>query len=322
MRTIIFLLILFCFGINKFSFALDINYPNKPLKIIVPFPIGGATDILSRLTAQFMSSHLERQIIIDNKSAASGILGAEIVANAKPDGYTILHGSSSTLAINRVTFKSLSYDPIKSFKPIAMFGAMPWLLIIKPSSSIYNLKDLIATSKKSSSSYFYASSSSSAQLATEYINYVTGMRMLPIPYKGTGDANRDFLSGQIDVMVNPIATSYPLVLSGKAKAIAVTSDKRSLLASEIPTLSEQGLFGLDISVWHCLVLPANTDNAIVSLLDQTILKVIQNNEYKEKVTQLGIEIKYQSSTKLSQHIQSEIMHWQSVADKSQIKFEY
>jgi tripartite-type tricarboxylate transporter receptor subunit TctC len=285
----------------------------------VPFPAGGATDIMARIMAAKLSEDLGRTVVVDNRGAASGIVGTQTVANAMPDGYTLLHGSSSTLAINAVTFSKLPYDPVNSFAPVAMFGELPWLVLTKTSVPAQSLQQFIALAKSKPESLMYAASSSSAELATEWLSAAAGIRMIPVPYRGTGDSMRDFLSGQFDMMINPMATAYPLAKSGKARALAITTRDRSPLAPEIPTVAEQGIAGFDVSVWHCVMVPKGTPQAIVERLNRATAKALMSSDVKEGFARLGAQVRSSSAAELGDHIKREIANWQNVARTAGIK---
>jgi tripartite-type tricarboxylate transporter receptor subunit TctC len=294
-------------------------YPERPIRLVVPFPAGGATDIMARIMAARLSEDLGRTVVVDNRGAASGIVGTETVANAVPDGYTVLHGSSSTLAINAVTYSKLPYDPVTSFAPVAMFGELPMLVLTKTSTPAQSLRELIALARSKPDSLMYAASSSAAELATEWLSVASGIRMVPVPYRGTGDAMRDFLAGQFDVMINPMATAYPLAKSGKARALAITTRNRSPLAPEIPTVAEQGIAGFDVSVWHCLMVPRGTPQAIVERLSRATAKTLAASDVKDGFARLGAQVRRSSPGELADHIKREIANWQNVAKTAGIK---
>lgn len=294
-------------------------YPTRPIRLIVPFPAGGATDILARIVAARLSKTLAQQVIVDNRAAASGIVGTEIVARAAPDGYTLLLGSSSTLAINTVTFSKLPYDPMRDFSPVTMVGVLPWLIVVKPSLPSQTVSEFVALAKAKPGSLLYASSSSAAELAAEWFSRAAGIKMTAVPYKGMADAVRDFLGGQLDLIVNPIATAYPLVKNKKARALAVTTAQRSTLAPEIPTVAEQGIAGFDVAVWHCLMLPARAPQALVARLNQEIGKILSAADVGERFAQQGTEARTSTPAELGHHLKTEVARWQKVAREAGIK---
>lgn len=217
-----------------------------------------------------------------------------------------------------MTFGKLPYDPLTSFAPVAMFGELPWLVLAKTSMPAQSLQQLIALAKSKPDALMYAASSSAAELATEWLSAAAGIRMVPVPYRGTGDAMRDFL-GQFDVMINPMATAYPLAKSGKARALAITTRNRSPLVPEIPTVAEQGIAGFDVSVWHCLMVPRGTPQAIVERLSRATAKALAASDVKESFGRLGAQVRTSSGAELGEHIKREIANWQSVAKTAGIK---
>jgi len=285
----------------------------------VPFPAGGTTDILARIVASKLGAQLGQPIVVDNHAAASGILGTELAAKAAPNGYTLLLGSSSTLAINTVTYAQLPYDPLKNFAPVSLLGILPWLMITKPSLPAQSVSEFVALAKSRPGQLFYASSSSSADFATQWFNSVAAIRMTGVPYRGTADAVKDLLAGQLDMMINPIATAYPLVRTGRARALAITTQARSLLAPEVPTVAEQGIAGFDVAVWHCLMLPSAAPASIVERLQRETAKVLQSPEVKDQFVQQGTEAKSSTPQAVGDMIRVEIARWQKVARDAGIK---
>ncbi|MFH1603769.1 MAG: tripartite tricarboxylate transporter substrate binding protein [Pseudomonadota bacterium] len=301
------------------SVAAQQEYPSKPIRLIVPFPAGGTTDILARVMANKLGAQLGQQIVVDNRAAASGIVGTEIAANAMPNGYTLLLGSSSSLAINTVTYAHLPYDPLKNFAPVSLLGILPWLMIAKPSLPAQSVSEFITLAKSEPGKLFYAASSSSAELATQWFSNVAGIKMTGVPYRGTADAVKDLLAGRLDMMINPIATAYPLVRAGKARALAITTSQRSPLAPEVPTLAEQGIAGFDVAVWHCLMLPAGSPQSIVERLNRETAKILQSAEVKAQFARQGAEARASTPQALDNHIRVEIARWQKVARDAGIK---
>lgn len=295
------------------------EYPAKPIRLIVPFPAGGTTDVLARIVASKLGAQLGQPIVVDNHAAASGIVGTELAAKAPPNGYTLLLGSSSTLAINTVTYAQLPYDPLKNFAPVSLLGVLPWLLITKPSVPAQSVAELIALAKSKPGRLFYAASSSSAEFATQWFNSVAGISMTGVPYRGTADAIKDLLAGQLDMMINPIATAYPLVRTGRARALAITTKERSPLSPEVPTVAEQGIPEFDVAVWHCLMLPAGTPMSIVERLSRETAKLLQSTDVKEQFAQQGTEAKSSTPQAVGDTIRVEIARWQKVARETGIK---
>jgi tripartite-type tricarboxylate transporter receptor subunit TctC len=274
--------------------------------------------VLGRIVAEKLSAELAQQVVVDNRAAASGVVGTEIVANAAPDGYTLLQGSSSTLAVNTITFSKLPYDPLKSFASVSLVGLLPWLMVTKPAHP-RSVPEFVSYAKSRPGKLLYAGSSSAAELATQWFSNANGITMVLVPYRGTADAMKDFMAGQLDLMINPIATAYPLVRSGRARALAVTTENRSSLAPEIPTVAEQGVTGFDVAVWHCLMLPAGTSPSIIGRLNRATAKILLAADVRERFAHQGAEVKSSTPAELGDYIRVELARWRKVATDAGIK---
>lgn len=268
------------------------NYPNRPIKIIVPVAPGGNVDIVARAIAEPLSKALGQQVIVENKPGASSLLGTNLVAKAAPDGYTLL-AHSTTFVTASVLLKNAGYDPVKDFEPITVTCQIPMVLVVNPDKiSARNLKDFIALSKSQPKGLAYASSGngSTGHIAAELFSNAAGVSYLHIPYKGNAQSMVDLLGGQIPFMFDQVSTSAQYALNGKLFAIGVTSKTRSPVLPNVPTLDESGLKGFEDSTFNGLFAPAGTPPQIISKLHQEISKVLKSPALVEMFAKKGVEL--------------------------------
>lgn len=235
------------------------DYPNHPVRLVVPFAPGGGADTLARIVGQSLSERLSQPVVIDNRGGAGGVVGTELVARASPDGYTLLLGTQSTHGTNPSLYKKLPYDPVGGFAPVTLLASVPNVLVVNPSVAASSVKELIALAKRTPGGLNYASVGvgSSQQLVAELFKSRAGIDMVHVPYKGTAPALNDLISGQVQVMFTNLITSAPHIRSGRLRGLAVTSSKRSSVAPELPTLAEV-LPKFEASSWYALLAPAKT----------------------------------------------------------------
>lgn len=295
------------------------EWPSISLRLIVPFPPAGVTDIVARAVAIKLSQELGQQVVVDNRAGASGAIGAEMGAKAAPDGYTLVMGNISTLAINPATMAKLGYDPVQNFDPVSMVAIQPLLIGIHPSVPAKSLSELIQLAKNQPGQLSYGTAGSSIHLAVEFLSSLAGIKMNHIPYKGSAPALTDLVGGQIQVLFDPFSSIYPQVLNGKVRALAVTTDKRSNVAPQVPTVSEQGYAGFDVSSWQGIVVPAGTPKPIVQRLNKELVKVLSTQEMKDKFAQFSAIAAHSTPENFGLYIRDEIARWQKVAQSSGIK---
>ncbi len=295
------------------------SYPNKPIRLIVPFPPGGVTDIMARAVATKMSESMNTQIVIDNKAGASGALGAEMAAKSPPDGYTWLMGNISSLGINPATMAKLGYDPVNSFEPAGMVAVQPLVITVNSQLPIKTLSELVQWAKAHPGQLNYGTAGSSVQLAVEYFDSLAEIKMIHIPYKGSAPAITDILGGQIQVLFDPFSSVYPHVASGKLRALAITTKNRSPQAPQLPTVIESGYPGYDVSSWQGIVLPAGTPKAIIQKVNQEINKALGTAEIKSKFDQYSAEPTQWSPEQFGTFIREENIRWLQIAKNANIK---
>ena len=300
------------------SHALAQAWPTKPIKWIVPFAPGGTTDILGRTIGDKLGVALGQPVIIENKPGAGGGLGADFVAKAAPDGYTILGGTISTNAINASLYKDLPYDPVKDFVPLTLIARVPNMLVVNNDVPAKNVAELVVLLKKSPGKYNFASSGNgtSQHLSGELFKSMAGVDMQHIPYKGSPPALQDVMGGSVTMTFDNITTAWPLAKGGKLRALGVTTAKRSPAAPDVPTLAEAGLTGYEVGSWQGVFAPAGTPPEIVKRLNTEIVKIINLPEVKEKLLLLGAEPVGNSLEEFTIFVKAEVVKWGDIVKKS------
>jgi tripartite-type tricarboxylate transporter receptor subunit TctC len=297
------------------------SWPTKPIKYIVPFAPGGTTDILARTISEKLSIALGQPVVVENKPGAGGGVGADFTAKAAPDGYTIMGGTISTHAINASLYSNLPYDPVKDFVAITLIARVPNMLVINPEIPAKTVAELIALLKANPNKYTFASSGNgtSQHLSGELFKSMAGVQMQHIPYKGSPPALQDVVGGQVTMTFDNITTALPLAKSGKLRAIAVTTAKRSAVAPDIPTLAESGLVGFEVGSWQGVFAPAGTPSDIVKRLNAEIVKIINMPDVREKLLALGAEPVGDTPEQFGAYVKTEVVKWSDVVKKSGAK---
>jgi len=295
------------------------DYPNKPIRMIVPFPPGGVTDIVARTVSLKLSAELGQPIVVENRAGASGAIGAELGARAAPDGYTLIMGNISTLGINPITFAKLGYDPVTSFDPISLVAVQPLLITVHSGVAAKNLAELVQLAKSQPGQLNYGTAGSSIHLAVEQFNSLAGIRMNHIAYKGSAPAITDLVGGQIQVLFDPFSSIYPLVAAGKIRALAVTTEKRAAAAPQLPTVAEQGYAGFDVSSWQGIVVPAGTPKPVIQRLHRGLVTVMASPEVKDKFAQYSAVATASTPEQFAAYIKEELIRWQKVAQQAGVK---
>jgi tripartite-type tricarboxylate transporter receptor subunit TctC len=267
------------------------SYPSKPIRFVVPYPPGGPLDTVARLLGAKVVESIGQPVVVDNKPGAGGNIGAEIVAKAPADGYTILMGAVATHAINPTLYKSIGYDAIRDFAPITQVASTPNVLVVNPAVPAKDVKEFIAYAKANPGKLNFGSGStgSAGHLAGELFKSMAGVDMAHIPYKGAAPAMQDLVAGQVQLMFDNWSSSRGQVQAGKIRALAVTTAKRSALAPDLPTVAESGLPGFDISTWFGIFAPAGTPKAALDRLHAEFVKALAAPDVREKMTNLGAE---------------------------------
>lgn len=306
------------------ALAADAFPSARPITLIVPFPPGGPTDAMARRLAEKLREPLKQNVIVENRSGAGGNIGSEYVAGAKPDGYTILFGTSGPLAINVSLYKNQGYNPETSFAPIIRLGHLPNILVVNPSVPVKNVQELIAYAKQNPTKLSYASSGNgaSSHLAGILFNKMAGTDIMHIPYKGTGPALNDLLGGQVSMSFTDILTALPHVKAGKLRAIGLASAQRSDALPDLPTLSEQGLKGYDVSVFFGIVAPKGTPADVVDTLNRAFKTALSDPAVEQALRSQGIvAAKDQTPQGLANFIAAEVPKWRELIKSANVSID-
>ena len=295
------------------------SYPTKPIRVIVGSSPGGGGDTMARLLAQPMTSALGQQVVIDNRPGAGGNIGADIVAKAPGDGYTLLFVFSGH-AVNPTLYAKLPFDTVRDFAGITQIATNESMLVVHPSFPAKSVKELIALAKQNPGKYSIAALTSSSQhLGSELFKLQAGVNLLFVPYKGNAAALTDLLGGQVQVMFNTIAVTLPHVQSGKLRALAVAGPRRSRLAPDLPTVSEAGLPGFHFNGWYGMVAPASTPRPIVNRLSETLRRIVKSPEIVERMGATGNEPVASTPEEFDRLIREEIPKWAKVIREAKIQ---
>ncbi|MYN13120.1 tripartite tricarboxylate transporter substrate binding protein [Pusillimonas sp. TS35] len=303
------------------AYAADAaNYPDHTISWIVPFPPGGAMDAIARVIGETMSKELGQSVVVENKPGAGGNIGASYVAKAAPDGYTIMIAANG-MAVNSSLYKALNYDPIKDFEPISLLAAVPNILVTQASRADVNaLQDVMQQAKAKPGQYTYASAGvgTSIHLAGALFTYMSKLDMLHVPYKGSGPAVSDLVGGQVDYMFDSITSSKPYIESGRLKALAITTAKRSSALPDVPTMAESGLPGYELTPWFAAFAPAGTPPQVIEKLNQAMLKAMDNERVKKVFATIGAERIGSTPAELKTYLADETGKWQKIIKETGI----
>jgi tripartite-type tricarboxylate transporter receptor subunit TctC len=296
-------------------------FPNKPMRIVVPFPAGGTTDILARAVAQQLTQAWGQQVIVDNRPGAGGNIGSELVAKSAPDGYTLLMGTVGTHAINPSLYAKMPYDHVRDFAPVILVAGVPNVLVVHPSVPANNVAELIAWGKANPGKLNFASSGSgtSIHLAGELFRVQTGIQMTHVPYKGSAPAIQDLLGGQVQLMFDNLPSALPQIKAGKLRALGVTSATRAAALPDVPTIAESGLPGFEASSWFGLLAPAGTPRDVVVKLDAEVAKWLASQDARDKLLAQGAIAAGGTPEDFSAHIAAETAKWAKVVKESGAK---
>ena len=297
------------------------RYPSKPIKLIVPVPPGGGVDLLARVIGQKMGEGLGVPVVIENKPGASAAIGTDMLAKSPPDGYTIM--MAYTAHATNPLLSKLPYDTDKDFTAVAFVGYIPLVLVTNPGFPANSVKDIVAMAKAKPGSVQYASggAGAGAHLSGELLKQMANVDITHVPYKGNAPALNDVIGGQVPFMFDTLPTSLPLVKAGKLKALAVTTEKRTPLAPDIPTMVEQGWPGFVISAWYAVLAPAGTPKDVVARLNAEINKAAKDPELQKRMADQGIELVGGSPEEAQKFIDSEVVRWRAVIKEKGITAE-
>ncbi|WP_309969396.1 tripartite tricarboxylate transporter substrate binding protein [Variovorax guangxiensis] len=310
-RTLIAVGAAVCALASGAALAQSDAYPSKPIKWIVPFPPGGAMDNIARTLGEHMGRKLGQPFVVENRAGAGGNIGADAVAKAKPDGYTMMIVANG-MAVNKFLYGKLSYDPVKSFTPVSLVAVVPNVLVTNAAQSkAKTAAEVIAQAKVQPGKVTFASAGNgtSIHLAGELFASMAQVEMLHVPYKGSGPAVTDLIGGQVDYMFDSVTSAMPHVKSGKLRAIAVTTAKRSSAMPNVPTLAEAGLPGYELSPWFAVYMPAGTPQTVVARINDALLDAMKTPEAKARFASIGAEPIGSTPEQLAGHLDAEMLKW-------------
>ena len=297
------------------------GWPTKPLRIIVPYPPGGSSDIISRAISQPLSEALKQPVLVENRAGANGNLGADLVAKATPDGHTVLLCDVGALAISPSVYTKLPFDPSKDLRGVTMLAYSPHLLVVHPSVPANNLRELVALSKRTDMNFAVTATGSAPHLAGVLLERASGGRWQYVPYKGGSQAIQDTIGGQTQILMNGMLATLPHVQSGKLKVLAVSKATRMPLLGEVPTIAEQGVPGYESGTWQGVVAPRGTPDAVIARLHRELVTVIRSPDIRARLVGQGAEVVTMSSQEQEQMFNKERARWARVVADAQIRLD-
>lgn len=296
------------------------SYPNRPIRMILPASPGGPVDVIARTVGAGLAEALGQQIVMDNRAGAGGIIGAEIVVNANPDGYTLMFAHSGPLAIEAALHSKLSYHPLTSFEPVSLVAESPYALIVNPAMPARSVKELVALAKSRPGKFHYASGGigTGIHMAGELFNLAAGLKMVHVPYKGAGPSMAALMSGEVDMMFNGVSSALPHVKAGRLRALAISSAQRTPLLPDLPTVAESGLT-YETAGWYGLVAPARTPKPVTAKLQSHLHRALNTPEMKERLAGQGIDGIASTPERLTLHLRAELEKWTAVVKAAGLK---
>ncbi|MEO8023318.1 tripartite tricarboxylate transporter substrate binding protein [Polaromonas sp.] len=303
--------------------ACAAGYPDRPVTLVAPYPAGGAADVLARILGKKLEEQLGQPVVVENKPGAGTAIGAAAVANAKPDGYTLLVSSNSTFTLNPAIQAKLPYDPVKGFDAIGMVGSVALAVLVHPSVTAANVPQLVAAAKANPDKFVYGSfgNGTSSNFAGAMFNNATGLKMLHIPYKGSAPLMTDLIGGQIPVSFDTVVAAAPQLKAGKIKVLAVATPKRSSVMPDVPTVAEAGYPGFDMTAWLALVAPRGLPADVKTRLDKALATLMASPDTQDKMKAAGFEPAYSAVPDWAGMVTADIARMKAIAERSQIKID-
>jgi len=298
-------------------------YPSKPIRLVVPFPAGGGTDIIARAIGQQLTESRHWTVVVDNKPGAGGNLGVDAAAKAAPDGYTLVLGQTSNLAINPALYAKLPYDPVKDLKPVALAATAPLVIVVPNQSKYKSLAEVLAAARQTPGALVFGTPGNGtvAHLAMEQLQKTARVRLQHVPYKGSAQALTDLMGGQMDLYVSSIPTAISHLKGGRMRALAVTSDKRSPQLPQVPTVAESGVPGFQVNEWNGLFAPAGTPQPVLQRLEAETRAIVASPEMKKRFAELGVQGVGSSAAEFQSFVKGETAKWAQVVRTSGIRMD-
>ena len=305
------------------SQALAQAYPTKPVRLVVPFPPGGSTDIVARIVAQRLGERIGQPLVVENRGGAGGTIGTEAVAKAAPDGYVLGFASTSTHAVAPAVYAKLGYDPVKDFAPISLVAVTPYLLVVNPKVEVKSLKEFVAYVKPRPGKFNYASAGtgSTTHLAMEMLKSAAGLFILHIPYNGNGPAGTAVIAGDVEFLFGSLPAVLPHAKSGRVRALAVGTPKRSPALPDVPTVAESGFPGFDASLWLAIMAPAGTPAAVVNRLNKEIVAVVRSPDAADALNKAGAEPTTSTPAELANMVKDGVRKYAAAVKRAGVKLE-
>ena len=305
------------------SQALAQAYPTKPVRLVVPFPPGGSTDIVARIVAQKLGERIGQPVLVENRGGAGGTIGTEAVAKAAPDGYTLGFASTSTHAVAPAVYAKLPYDPVKDFAPISLVAVTPYLLVVNPKVEVKTLKEFVAYVKPRPGKFNYASAGtgSTTHLAMEMLKSSAGLFILHIPYNGNGPAGTAVIAGDVEFLFGSLPALLPHAKSGRVRPIAVGTPKRSPSLPDVPTVAESGFPGFDASLWLAVMAPAGTPAPVIDRLNKETVAVVKSPETAQALDKAGAEPVTSTPAELTKMVRDGVQKYAAAVKRAGVKLE-
>lgn len=295
------------------------DYPSKSFKFVVPFAAGSATDALARILGEHVSRNLGRPVVVENLAGASGVIAAQNVARAEPDGHTVLITTNTTHGANQSLLKNVPYDAVNSFEAVGKLGTITLALTTHPSVPAKTVQEFVAYAKANSGKLTFGAGSSSSRIAGEMLKSLAGLDITYVPYRSNPQAITDLLGGQINIVFADISTTLPQIKAGKVNGLAVSTAKRSVLAPELPTMEEGGVKGYDLAAWFAAFVPAKTPRSSVEKLNQALMAAVNDPSTKERLLAAGIEPETSTPDELKAFVGTEIAKWAEIVKSAGIQ---
>ena len=298
-------------------------WPSRPIKVVVPFTAGGSTDTVARILAEKLTPRVGQPVIVENKAGAGGAIGSDFVARSAPDGYTLLVGTSSTMAIAPWVYTKLAYNPTRDFAPVALMGTADIMIVVNSKVPVRSVKELLAYAKANPGKLTFASggNGSISHLLGEYFDQMANVKMLHIPYKGDAQMVTDLIGGQVDLAFGTAVAFLPHVKTGKVVALAVTNPKRSTTLTDLPTVSEAGVPGYEAVQWFGIAAPTGTPPEVIKRLNEEIRAVLAMPEVRTRFSELGFDVVGDSPEQFAAFLRDENAKWKKIAEVSGIKLD-